>query len=133
MASSLGDLTRRRAADHPDRTVFTYQDRTITYGELDARSNRVAHGLRDAGVGPDDRVAFLDKNCPEFFEILFGGTKLGAVNVAVNWRLAPQEILYTLNDARAKVLFCGEEFLPQLAEIEDEIETLQSVVALGKS
>ena len=38
---------------------------------------------------PDDRVAFIDKNGLEWFEVIFGLAKLGAVNVSVNWRLAP--------------------------------------------
>jgi long-chain acyl-CoA synthetase len=112
--------------------ALTFQDRPITFAELDQRSSRVAQGLRDAGVGERDRVAFLDKNCPEYIETLFGGAKLNAVDVAVNWRLAPPEILYTVNDAQAKVLFVGEEFVPAIDEIEDGLDTVQKIVVLGK-
>ena len=53
--------------------------------------------------------------------MLFGGGKINAVNVAVNWRLAPAEMEYTIDDAEAKVLFVGADFLPHLAEIEGEL------------
>src|SRR5436309_2322395 len=132
MAFSIAGTIRERAAECPDATAITFQGRPITYGELDARSSRVAQGLRAAGVGERDRVAFLDKNCPEYFDTLFGGAKLNAVDVAVNWRLAPPEISYTVNDAQAKVLFVGEEFVPAVDAIEDQLETVKKIVVLGK-
>ena len=87
--------------------MITYGQRTISYAEMDERSSRVARALAAEGVAAQDRVAFLDKNGPEYFEVLFGGGKINAVNVAVNWRLAPAEMEYTINDAEAKVLFVG--------------------------
>src|SRR5438552_9386290 len=124
MAFSIAGTIRKQAATRPDAKALTFQDRPYTYKDLDDRSSRVAQGLRDAGVGERDRVAFLDKNCPEYFDTLFGGAKLNAVDVAVNWRLAPAEILYTVNDAQAKVLFVGEEFAPAVDEIAGRLETV---------
>ena len=128
MANTLGDMIRERAAERPDAPAITYQDRTITYGELDARSNRVAQALRAAGIERGDRVAILDKNVPEFFELLLGAVKLGAVLAAVNWRLAPPEIAAVLNDSTARVLLVGAEFLPCVEEIEPKLETVELVV-----
>ena len=58
------------------------------------RSNQVAGALAAAGVGAGDRVAYLGKNSLEFFELLFGASKVGAVTVPVNWRLAAPEIAH---------------------------------------
>ena len=99
MADTLGDMIRERAVERPDAPAITYQDGTITYGQLDARSNQVAHALRAAGIQRGDRVAILDKNVPEFFELLLGAGKLGVVLAAVNWRLAPPEIAEVVNDS----------------------------------
>jgi long-chain acyl-CoA synthetase len=132
VAFSIAGTIRTQARDRRDAVALTFQDRSFTFGELDERSNRVGMGLADTGVGERDRIAFLDKNCPEYFDTLFGGSKLNAVSVAVNWRLAPPEILYTVNDAQAKVLFVGEEFTPAIDQIADELETVQKVVVLGK-
>ena len=128
MANTLGDMIRERAADRGDAPAITYQDRTITYAELDARSNQVAHALRAAGIGRGDRVAIFDKNVPEFFELLLGAVKLGAVLAAVNWRLAPPEVAQILNDATARVLLAGAEFLPCVEAIEPELETVELVI-----
>jgi long-chain acyl-CoA synthetase len=132
MAFSVAGTIRDQAAERPDALALTFQDRALTFADLDERSSRVAQALRDAGVGEGDRVAFLDKNCPEYFDTLFGAAKLNAVDVAVNWRLAPPEIKYTVNDAQAKVLFVGEEFVPAIDEIESQLETVQKIVVLGK-
>src|SRR5437899_1558932 len=127
MTFSVAGTIRQQAATRPGAAALTFQDRQFTFGELDEQSNRVAQGLRDAGVGERDRVAFLDKNCPEYFDTLFGSAKLNAVDVAVNWRLAPPEILYTVNDAHAKVLFVGEEFVPAIDEIAGHLGTVQKI------
>ena len=88
--ASIADIVRTYARERPDDPVFEYEGRTVTFGELDARSNRLANALAAAGVHAGDRVAFLDKNGIEFFEVTFALTKLGAVIVAVNWRLAAE-------------------------------------------
>jgi long-chain acyl-CoA synthetase len=132
LSFSVAGTIRKQAAERDGATALTFQDRAITFAELDERSSRVAQGLRDAGVGPQDRIAFLDKNCPEYFDTLFGGAKLNAVDVAVNWRLAPPEISYIVNDAQAKVLFIGEEFAAVLDEISGDLQTVEKIVVLGK-
>ena len=88
-------------------------------------------GLTLVCVAAQDRVAFLDKNSPEFFEVLFGAAKLNAVTVAVNWRLAPREAAYIVNDAEATVLVVGEELLPLAEAMEPELTTVKKVVVVG--
>lgn len=132
MEWTLAEIVRRHARERGDRPAITYGERIISYQELDQRSNQVAQGLIAEGVGPQDHVAFLDKNGPEYFEVLFGSGKANAINVAVNWRLAPREIAYTVNDAEAKVLFVGPEFLGHLEQIEDTLASVQKIVVLGE-
>ncbi|MGH8975210.1 MAG: AMP-binding protein, partial [Acidimicrobiia bacterium] len=129
---TVANVIRLQARAHSAHAAISYEGRTITYGELEERSSRVAQGLVAEGVAPQDRVAFLDKNGPEYFEILFGAAKANAVMVAVNWRLAPPEIEYTINDAEAKVLFVGSEFLPYLEAVEASLRTVEKIVVLGE-
>ena len=82
-------------------------ERTVSWGELYERARRAATGLLAAGVGPQDRAAFLDKNGIEHFEVVYGAALVNAVCVDVNWRLAPPEVAFIVNDSAAKVLVVG--------------------------
>ncbi len=128
---SLPELTRSFAESQPDKTALLAADRRISYAELDAESSRVAQALLAEGVEPGDRVAFLDKNVPEYFTLLFGAAKARAVSVAVNWRLAPPEMAYILNHARVKALVVGREFLGHVDQM--ELETRPRVLVVEGS
>jgi long-chain acyl-CoA synthetase len=132
MEWTLADIVRRHARERGDRPIITYGERVISYAEMDARADRVAQGLIAEGVRPQEHVAFLDKNGPEYFEVLFGGGKANVINVAVNWRLAAREMAFVINDAEAKVLFVGPDFLPYLEEIEGDLRTVSKIVVLGE-
>ena len=116
---TLADITRHHGAVRPDKValIYSHDQRSWTYRQLDLESNQCANALKAVGVGSQDRVAYLDHNAPEYFTWLFGTAKLNAVSVAVNWRLAPPEMEYILNHSDAKVLLIGEAFLPHLAQM----------------
>jgi long-chain acyl-CoA synthetase len=129
---SLANTLRRRVTERGNAPMITYGDRVITWAEMFERSARLAQALLAEGVGPGDRIAFLDKNGPEYYEVLFGGGMINAVNVAVNWRLAAPEVEYTVNDAGARVLIVGPEFTDLVAQIEPGLTTVKKIVALGE-
>src|SRR4029079_11260843 len=93
--------------------------------------SRVANGLLACCARPQTRVAVLDKNSDVFFELLFGATKDRDVLVSINWRLAPPEIAYILNDAEAEILFVGEEYIPVVERLRSELRTVKQVVILS--
>ncbi len=115
---SLPELIRSHASQHPEKTALLAGDRRLDYAGLQSDSSRAAQALLAAGVEPGDRVAFLDKNVPEYFTLLFGAAKARAVNVAVNWRLAPPEMAWILDHARVKVLVVGRDFLGHLEQMQ---------------
>ncbi len=127
--TTLAGIIGHWAAKTPDRRALTAGDRSWTYGEIGLESQRVANGLIELGVGAGDRIAYLDKNSPEYFMHLFGGAKVNAVSVAVNWRLAPPEMEYIIDNAEAKMLFVGEEFLGHLEQM--TLPSIDKVVVMG--
>ncbi|MCJ0949859.1 MULTISPECIES: long-chain-fatty-acid--CoA ligase [Rhodococcus] len=130
---SIAEYVRRWATTRSDAPCMSCDNVTLTWGELHDRASRLAHGLAETGVGPQDRVVFLDKNNLEFFEITVGSAMAGAVTAAVNWRLAPREMLQIINHSTAKVLFLGEEFVEQYEQFCDEMTTVEKVVVIGKA
>src|SRR5262245_11689700 len=122
-------MLRDQAARRGAAPALRHRERRWSYAELHAESARVARALLAEGVGPQQRVAVLDKNAPEYFPFLFGACMANAVTLAVNWRLAPPEMEFVLNHAQARVLLVGEEFLGHLEAM--SLETVKRVVVLG--
>src|SRR5918993_3117145 len=129
--TSLADIVRRHAAERPQTAALVHNGRTTSYAELDRAASRVANGLIADGIKPQARIAHLDKSSDIFFELLFGVAKANAVMVSVNWRLAAPEVLHIVNDAKAEILFVGEEFFPVVEKIRDELKTVRKIVAFG--
>ncbi len=132
---NVADIVRVHAAQRPDAIALVVGDKAITFAELDERSNRAAQAFRAAGVGFGDRVAFIEKNGSEFFEVMFGLAKLGAVGVAVNWRLAAPEMLQIIEDAHAGVIVVGSEFFGHIEALEngaDRFTRAHTIVAVGE-
>ncbi len=102
-------VARRHGRERRSAPALTGDGRTVSYGELDARSSRTARALLAEGVRPGDRVAYVGKNAPEYFDVLFGAAKMGAVTVPVNWRLPGREIGAILADAGAAVTVADRE------------------------
>jgi acyl-CoA synthetase (AMP-forming)/AMP-acid ligase II len=110
----LGDAVRTQAALRPDAVALIYQDRRSTYASLDAAANRLANALLDLGIQKGDRVCILAKNSDRYLECIFGASRARAVITPINWRLAPAEIEYILNDSHAKILFVDADLMAGL-------------------
>jgi len=128
---TIADVIRTHGGDRVDAPALEIDGRTVTWGELDRRSSQAAQALRAEGVGKGDRVAFIDKNGAEYFEVTFALAKLGAVGVAVNWRLAPAEMAQIIENAEAAVVIVGEEFFAHIEKVEGELGRVRQIVAIG--
>ena len=126
----MADPIRHHAKVRGDKAALIFEGREIRYGELDRRASQVANGLIAAGVAPGQRVAILAKNIDLFFEIYYGATKAGAVLVPVNYRLAPPEVAYVLNDAETKVLFVTDDYYDLMAGVASDLSTVTKTIAL---
>ena len=111
MIAEIPDLIAKRAALGPERTALEdcATGRTLTYAELDRRAAQSASLMASRGVTEGDRVAVLCRNRAEFFELLFGCAKLGAILVPLNWRMPPAELAQLVRDAGPSLLFYGSE------------------------
>ena len=114
---SASAMLRTWARETPDAPMLTEGTTTLTWSEVFDRATRVSRALALEGVSAGDRVAFLDRNSIEYFEVFFGCALLGAVSVAVNWRLAPAEMATIIDDARARVVFFGTDYTAAIKEV----------------
>lgn len=113
----IAEMSRRGAEQCPERSAlyFAERDRNISYRELDQRGDAFALALKDRGIKPGDRIAYLGRNNDLYFPVLIGAIRAGVVLVPLNWRLAAPEIAYQLKDSGACLLISDADLLP-LAE-----------------
>jgi acyl-CoA synthetase (AMP-forming)/AMP-acid ligase II len=126
----LHDFLDYRAREQPAAVFAEQGERSLTYAEAMVETNRLANAFLASGLVAGDRVAVLAKNSIEYVLLYFAASKAGVVPVPLNYRLAPPEWAYIVNDARARMLLAGGEFLPALAEIRGKLETVEHWVAL---
>ncbi|KIO56928.1 Long-chain-fatty-acid--CoA ligase [Bacillus subtilis] len=93
---------------HKDRPAVTYNGQSWTYGELNAKANRLARILMDCGISPDDRVGVLTKPSLEMSAAVLGVLKAGAAFVPIDPDYPDQRIEYILQDSGAKLLLKQE-------------------------
>lgn len=119
----IGDYLGRRAIYSPDKLAIVDTGKTpelrLTYAEMNARANRLAHWLRDvAGVEYGDRVAILARDGVEHLDTFFACAKLGAIHTALNWRLHWRETAAILADTTPKLLIFSADFATAVSEFQ---------------
>jgi long-chain acyl-CoA synthetase len=94
------------ASAGPDRPAMIIADtgEIMTYGELDAQSNRFAQLLRSHGLKPGDRIGVMMRNCPEFAQVYWGTTRCGVFVTLLSTHLKPAEAAFIINDSGSKAL-----------------------------
>ena len=107
-------MLMHEALDHwarrfPDEIYVTDSHRTLTWREMRDWTLRLAHWL-EARVGRGDRFAMLDRNSPEMIALYFAASRVGAVPVPLNFRLAPPEWAYIVGDAQCRLAVVHEDY-----------------------
>jgi fatty-acyl-CoA synthase len=119
------DWIKRHAERTPDRLalVDAHTGRQFTYSQVNERANRLASFLQDTlGVGQGDRVSILAKNSSDYYEVLFGCGKMGAILNTLNWRLAVPELEFILKDCAPRVVIYEPEFAEAVASLRSQID-----------
>lgn len=130
---NIGDWPTKRAMLSPEATSIISDDgRTYTYDDFDRRVNRLASALPAVGVNHGERIAVLFPNNPEFLEVLFAAARIGAIMVPLNYRLAPPELAYILNDCGATALAYTPEFAVQTEELKSMVESVKTFIRVGE-
>ena len=115
------------------RIAIRFNDRRITYGELQRLTNRVGNVLRQLGVAPGDRVAMRLPNRPIFAAAWLAVQKLGAVGVATMPMLRARELSYIVNDSGASVFICASDLLEELQKARPAFDHAVRLVTTGDS
>jgi acyl-CoA synthetase (AMP-forming)/AMP-acid ligase II len=100
-------FARQQAIASSDKPaiIMASSGETVTFGEFEARSNRVAHLLRDAGLGRGDHIAVFMENSPALLEIEGGAERAGLYYSLINTYLGAAEVAYIVGNSQARALF----------------------------
>lgn len=103
---------------HPQKPALIFKEQTITYEQLNHRSNRTACWLQSMGIEKGDRIAVMLRNEPEFIELYLACARLGAIFVPVNFRLALPELAYTLDNSKPRLFVFDPEYLDMVEQLD---------------
>ncbi|MBW2094375.1 MAG: long-chain fatty acid--CoA ligase [Deltaproteobacteria bacterium] len=103
---------------HPDKPAILFEGKSISYSELHKRVNWAGCWLQSLGIEKGDRVAVMLSNCPAFMELYLACSRLGAIFVPINFRMAAPEVDYTLKNCRPRLFLFGGEFSEELAGLD---------------
>ena len=130
--SSLTPLhfLERSAEVFPDKVAIVHGARRTSYRHFASEATRLAHALRASGIDPGDRVAYLCPNIPELLIAHFAVPLAGAVLVAINTRLAPEEVRYICDHSGAKLLVVDSELRSIIDPLKGRFETIEEIVTV---
>jgi crotonobetaine/carnitine-CoA ligase len=125
----LAEILRRRAEEHPDRDYLKFAGGPwVSYGQVNARANRVANALIARGVQRGESVSVMLPNCEEFLPVWYGILKAGAVMSSINTAYKGDFLSWTINLVEARKLIIADAYLDRLDLIKDELPLLAHVI-----
>ena len=114
----------------PEAYALSEGDQSLSYGDLNAIAERLASALQQRGVKDGDRVAIMTLNRIEQVTLIYATMKIGATYVPINFRLAPPEVRYVLEDAGVSVLFVETEPFQAVVDALEDLPQLETRVLI---
>jgi acyl-CoA synthetase (AMP-forming)/AMP-acid ligase II len=130
MALNIADLFEHAADAVPQRLAMVCGDAEITYAELEARSNQLAHHLAAAGVGTGDHVGVYGRNSIELIEAFLASYKLRAIPVNVNYRYVEAELRYLFGEAELKALVFDRQYSDKVSALLPDFPAVAAALAI---
>ena len=128
---TLGAVLAARAKDRPDDVFVSFEERQVTFRQLDAGANQFANRLADLGLDRGASIAIMLENCPEFLTAWFGIAKAGMVEVPVNIGYKGDLLAYLLNQAEVRVVVVAAQWMDRVEAIAGDLTTMEHVVVVG--
>ncbi len=116
---------RHAERQYPHRIAVVSRGERYTYKQFGERVSQLAGALRQAGVQPGERVAFLGTNSHRLLEAYYGVLEAGAVLLPLNIRLSASELSFVLNDSGATILFIDKQFLPLVESFRHQVPRIR--------
>ena len=123
---NLADIGRYWRRCRPDDVALRFGDRSLTWRQLDERTDALAAGLAALGLGRGDRLGLLLGNRVEFCELCIAVAKLGAIAVPMNVRFTAAEVAFVVNDADCRLVVTEDALAAAVAGVADRQPVLRA-------
>jgi acyl-CoA synthetase (AMP-forming)/AMP-acid ligase II len=120
------------AAICPDKEAIIFEEKRLTFVQLNERVNRLANALLGLGIQKGDRVAMMQVNTNQCIEAYFATARVGGIYVPLNFRARGNELTYMLNTAEANTLFVGDRYLDLIDSIRPALTTVKHYISLDR-
>lgn len=130
---NVSRIINRPLREYPEKTAIIFEDRRISYAELDALTDRAATGFLKLGLQKGEVLSLFLPSLPELIIGYLGTVRAGLVVNVVNAMLKEQEVAYILKDCSSRAILVDETRLPIIESIRPEVPSLSMVIQLQKS
>lgn len=130
---TLHGLLADKVASHGNREFFRFGDQVFGYQDLDQQSDKIAAGMQALGIGKGDMVAIMLDNRPEYLFILFGLSKIGAVEVPLNTAHKGDILAYMIDHADCRMIVTENLYIPELSFCLSRTTMLEKVIVMDDS
>ena len=127
----VGTMIERNAGLYPQQTAVVCGERRLSHAQFAERVRRLANALCDRGLRRQDRVAILAQNCPEYLEAYGASEVAGFIATTVNYRLAPPEVAYVLQDSQPAALLFEAGYADLVAGLRPSLPHVQHYICIG--
>ena len=126
----IKSILKNSLAYESDKEILYRDQVRMNYDDLHRRVAQLANALVAMGVKQGDVIGVIEFDSHRYLELYFAVPMIGAVLHTINFRLSPDQIVYTMNHAEDKVVFCHQAFLPILSAIHPKLDTVGNYVLL---
>jgi 3-oxocholest-4-en-26-oate---CoA ligase len=130
MEFNVADLVEAATDRVPEREVLVCGPNRLTYAQLDARANRLAHYLQSLGIGRGHHVGIYGFNSSRWIEAMLAAYKIRAVPINVNYRYVEDELFYLFDNADLVALVHDAQFAPRIDNVRARVPQLQHFIAI---
>ena len=132
--TAMPDVLKLHSDGSPDRLAVIVDASsgarfsTTTFAELNLLVNQLAHGLRELGGEPGDRMVWCGPNSLETIAIIHAARKVGLVAVPLSYRFTPEEMAYVIDNSDATLVVADADYAPLIASVRDQIPKVRACV-----
>ena len=127
---TLGDVPRKGVTISPEKTALIFENRRISYLQLDERVNRFANALIGLGCTKGDRLTILSENTNKYMEVYFSAAKVGMSVTPLNFRLSDAELVHIVKDSEAIIFIAGDGYEERSQSIMAQLDNIRDCITL---